>query len=118
MDRDAPPQQTYANARNFFESKQRGTETIKRLTAGATKGVGFGTAAAAKEIAELRETTKAAIEETLAQAMEDKMRGHDQDKGGKQALAMRQLRNDNAANKKEIKNSPVQSPSSPSRSRS
>lgn len=97
-----PLQQTYANARTFFEAKQRGMETVQRITGGTAGGAGYGVAAAAKEIGQLRETIKAAIEETVNQALEDKLGGRDTDANEDQALAMRQLRDDNAAHKKEI----------------
>ena len=97
---ETPPlQQTYANARVFYEAKQRGMENIQRLTAGATGGTGFGTAAAAKEIQQLRETIKEAIEETVAAALESKMEANDRRGDEDHALAIRQLRDDH---KKEI----------------
>ena len=97
-----PPQQTYANARAFFEAKQRGMETVQRITGGATGGMGYGVAAAAKEIGQLRDTIKEAIEETVNNTLEEKLGGRDGNVNEEQALAMRQLREDNAAHKKEI----------------
>ena len=94
-------QQTYANARTFFESKQRGMETIQRLTAGRIGGAGYGTAAAALELKEVIATMKEAIEETVAQALEDKENNAPAN-SEEQANAMRQLREDNTAHKKEL----------------
>ena len=91
-------QQTYANARIFYEAKQRGMENIQRLTAGATGGTGFGTAAAAREIQQLRDIIKESIEETVAAALESKMEG-DPEGEKDHALSIRQLRDDH---KKEI----------------
>ena len=94
-------QQTYANARTFFENKQRGMETIQRLTAGRIGGAGYGTAAAALELKEVIATMKEAIEETVAQALEDKENIAPAN-NEEQANAMRQLREDNTAHKKEL----------------
>ena len=92
-------QQTYANARTFFEAKQRGMETVQRITGGVTGGSGYGVAAAAREISALRDTIKGAIDEAVSQALEDKL--GDNARGDEEhALAMRQLREDNAAHKK------------------
>ena len=79
-------QQTYANARIFYEAKQRGMENIQRLTAGATGGTGFGTAAAAREIQQLRDIIKESIEETVAAALESKMEGDPEGKKGSRPL--------------------------------
>ena len=98
----APDEQTYANARTFFEGKQRGMETVQRITGGSTGGAGYGVAAAAREIKALKDTIKEAIEETVAQALEEKINGREQGEGQEHAMAMRQLRDDNAVHKKEI----------------
>ena len=69
---------------------------------GVTGGAGYGVAAAAREISALRDTIKGAIDEAVSQALEDKL-GDREAKGNEEhALAMRQLREDNAAHKKEI----------------
>ena len=74
---------------------------MQRITGGVTGGSGYGVAAAAREISALRDTIKGAIEEAVSQALEDKLR--DNARGDEEhALAMRQLREDNAAHKKEI----------------
>ena len=92
----------YPNARTFFEAKQRGMETVQRITGGATGGMGYGVAAAAKEIGQLRDTIKEAIEETVNNTLEEKLGGRDGNVNKEQALAMRHLREDNSAHKKEI----------------
>ena len=69
---------------------------------GVTGGAGYGVAAAAREIGALRETIKEAIDEAVGQALEEKMGGREADGNEEHALAMRQLREDNAAHKKEI----------------
>ena len=61
-----PLNQTYANARTFFEAKQRGMETVQHITGGAAGGARFGVAAAAREIEALKDTIKEAIKETMA----------------------------------------------------
>ena len=79
---------------------------------------GYGVAAAAKEIGQLRDTIKEAIEETVNHALEEKLGGRDGNVKEEQALAMRQLRKDNAAHKKEIEVSPEQSTRAKERARS
>ena len=75
-------------------------ETVQRITGGATGGMGYGVAAAAKEIGQLRDTIKEAIEETVNNTLEEKLGGRDGNVNKEQALAMRQLREDNVAHKK------------------
>ena len=77
-------------------------ETVQRITGGATGGMGYGVAAAAKEIGQLRDTIREAIEETVNQTLEEKLGGQDGNANEEHALAMRQLRDDNASHKKEI----------------
>ena len=69
---------------------------------GVTGGAGYGVAAAAREISALRDTIKGAIDEAVSQALEDKLGDHEAKGDEEHALAMRQLREDNAARKKEI----------------
>ena len=64
--------------------------------------MGYGVAATAKEIGQLRDTIKEAIDETANHTLEEKLGGRDWNVNKEQALAMRQLREDNAAHKKEI----------------
>ena len=95
--------QTYQNARTYYEAKERAMETVQRLTAGRVGGAGYGTAAAALELKELRGAIKEAIEETIAQALEEKLAAHDHQGSEESANAMRQLKDDNAAQKNEMR---------------
>ena len=62
----------------------------------------YGVTTAAKEIGQLRDTIKEAIEETVNRTLEEKLGRRDGNVNEEQALAMRQLREDNVAHKKEI----------------
>ena len=75
---------------------------MQRITGGVTDGAGYGVAAAAREISALRDTIKGAIDEAVSQALEDKLGDRDVKGDEEHVLAMRQLREDNAAHKKEI----------------
>ena len=92
--------QTYANARTFFEGKQRGMETVERLT-GRTAGSGYSAAAAALELKELQSTLKTAITETVAAAIEENRTGEGS-AATDSANAVNRLLTDFAAQKKEI----------------
>ena len=94
--------QTYGNARTYYEGKERGMEMVKRLTSGRVGGMGYGTAAAALELKELRGVIKQAIEETVAQAMDEKMASYAGPPNEEYANAMRNLQKDNAAHKQEV----------------
>ena len=77
-------------------------ETVQHITRGKTGGAGFGVAAAAKELGQMRDTIKETMEEMVNQAMDEKLGGSEHDSGKEHSLAMCQLREDRVAHKKEI----------------
>ena len=63
--------QTYANARTFFETKLQSMKTVQRLTAkSGAANHGFSTAAAALELKELGDSIKEMVRETVTEAID------------------------------------------------
>ena len=58
-----PADQTYANARTFFQGKLTGMGNAARLTGNTSATHGFGTAASATELKEISEALMGAMKE-------------------------------------------------------
>ena len=70
-----PADQTYANARTFFQGKLTGMGNAARLTGNTSATHGFGTAASATELNEIREALTGAIKEAVTEAVVEERAG-------------------------------------------
>ena len=96
-------QQTYANARAFFQGKSTNMSNAARLTGNTSATHGFGTAASATELKEIREAVAGAIKEAVAEAVAEERAGAEgTGSNTEQANAVNQLRGENKSLRDEL----------------
>ena len=95
--------QIYANARAFFQGKITNMENAARLTGNTAATHGFGTAATASELTEIKDALMGAIKDAVAEAVaEERTATGDADAEAEEALAITQMKKENKSLREEV----------------
>ena len=97
-----PADPTHANARTFFERKILNMENAARLTGNTAATHGFGTAAVAGELGEIKEALMGAIREAVADAVAEERSETTSEENKENANAMTQIRSENKSLRDEM----------------
>ena len=95
--------QTYANARAFFEGKITNMENAARLTGNTAATHGFGTAATASELSEVKDALMGAIKDAVTEAVAEERAAAEEATGNsEEANAITQMRSENKTLREEV----------------
>ena len=95
-------EQTYANARTFYEGKTQNMESAARLTGNTTATHGFGTAAVVNELGEIKQAIMGAIKDAVSEAVAEERVNTTGEETMEHANAVAQLRSENKSLKDEV----------------